>query len=963
MRRFLIILVLLGAASGLFAQSGLIKGDKDYYLANTVVLKLKQSPASDAAGNVTLPSEVRKAAAFQGMKSAVQKFPDGKNALYKSSSGLDKIVTVTYTSGEDPLSFSKKISRMGEVEWAEPRYVRIAAYDVNDPQFTALTQYNLFNIKAKEAWDINRGDKKIIIGIIDSGVFWDHPDLVANIHQNLGEDANHNGHTIEWDGTKWIFDPGDLNGVDDDGNGFTDDLVGWDFGGNNGTPDNNPAEDSPFHGTFVAGVASAVTNNNIGIASIGFNCSLMPVKCTRNDLDSRYVIYALEGIKYAVDNGAQIINCSFAGYSYSNAEQEIINYAISKGALVIAAAGNDNTSLPNYPAGYDGVLSAAASNISDKMWASSNYGETIDVVAPGQQIYSTWGTNGYMAANGTSFAAPITAGLAGLVKNQFPSYTPLQIAEQIRATCDDIYSLNADSLKYKLGKGRINAYRALTETNAVSVRAKDIVFKDEGNGNGVIESGEMSSIQINFVNYLSPVSGVNVNITTSSPYVSIENGSFNLGALSTLGTASNSGNKFYFHVKSNAPQNERVLFLLNYSGGNYTDFQWISVVVNPSYGTMSGNNISLSVSNAGNLGFADFPDNLQGTGFKYLNGENILYEGSFLYGTSASKLLDAARINDGTKNRDFKTLTPFIKKSTSQYADAEGRASFNDSYAAQSLGIETKILSYQYSAAPYNNFIIIRTVLSNKTSSDITNFYTGWFLDLDLDDTDYSDDMVAYNQAGQFIYAYDSNFNPFKYYVGAALLTAQPLGVFAIDNAADNLGLAISPSFTKQTKWSMLSGGIGKTTAGPSDISFMISAGPMTIRANSFQNVAYVLAVGQSVDDLKTIIAGSRLKYSLIPDDAAVEQTEIPAQYSLSQNYPNPFNSFTKINFDLPKEDFVKIRVFDAIGREIALLANGTIPAGKHFALFNGNSFPSGVYYYQIETSSFHSAKKMVLIK
>jgi hypothetical protein len=279
------------------------------------------------------------------------------------------------------------------------------------------------------------------------------------------------------------------------------------------------------------------------------------------------------------------------------------------------------------------------------------------------------------------------------------------------------------------------------------------------------------------------------------------------------------------------------------------------------------------------------------------------------------------------------------------------------------LGVETKILAYQYNSAPYNNFIIIRTVLSNKTASDITNFYTGWFLDLDLDDTDYSDDMVAYNAAGQFIYAYDSNFNPFKYYVGATLLTAQPLGVFAIDNLADNSGLSITPSFTKQTKWNMLSGGISKTTAGPSDISFMISAGPMTIRANSFQNVAYVLAVGQSVDDLKSIIAGSRQKYSFIPDDAGVEQTEIPSQYSLSQNFPNPFNSFTKINFDLPKEDYVKIRVFDAIGREVALLANGTIPAGKHSALFNGNSFPSGVYYYQIETSSFHSAKKMVLIK
>jgi hypothetical protein len=195
------------------------------------------------------------------------------------------------------------------------------------------------------------------------------------------------------------------------------------------------------------------------------------------------------------------------------------------------------------------------------------------------------------------------------------------------------------------------------------------------------------------------------------------------------------------------------------------------------------------------------------------------------------------------------------------------------------------------------------------------------------------------------------------------LLTSQNAHSFAIDNSSDNNGLSITPTFTKQTKWNMLSGNVTKNSAGPGDISFLVSGGPMDIKANSFKNVSYVIAVGLSLNDLRSSIINSRTKYSLIPDDSAAEQKEIPAEYNLSQNFPNPFLSFTKIYFDLPKEDYVKIKVFDAIGREVAILTEGIISAGKHFVLFNGNLFPSGVYFYQIETSSFYCAKKMVLIR
>ncbi len=965
MRKILFFAHLLAFGLQIYAQNGLLKNGKDYYLPNTVVVKLKQAPQADVNGNVTLPVDLNKALSPYSVSSAVQKFPEKQNTLYKAGRELNKIVSLTCVSNEDPLVISKKISKMKGVEWAEPKYAREVTYDVNDPNFNQLTQYNLFIIKAKEAWDINRGNKSVIIGIIDTGVYWKHPDLTQNIYQNLNEDADHDGHTIEFNGTNWVLDPGDLNGIDNDGNGYTDDLIGWDFGGTNGVPDNNPEEDSPIHGTLIAGVAGAVTNNGAGIASIGFNCSIMPVKGTRSDMDGHFVIFGFEGIKYAADNGAQIINCSFSGYAYSKAEQEVINYAASKGALVVAAAGNDNIELPSYPSSYDGVLSVAASNALDKIWSATNYGANIDVIAPGQQIYSLWGTDGYKVVNGTSVSSPLAAGLAGLVKNQFPNYTPLQVAEQIRITTDDIYALNADSLRYKLGSGRINAYKALTTNNAVSVRAKNIKFIDEGNQNGIIQKGELVSVEMDFNNYLSPISGFQAVISTANPYVSISNSTFSTGSIATLGSVKNNNNKFYFRINSYVPYNERINFLLTYSGNGYSDFQWISVVVNQTHDVMADNNLVLSIASSGNIGYDDYPNNLQGMGFKYLDSENLLFEGSFMYGTSAAKMVDAARVDSRTQNKDFKTITPFVKKASSLYADSEGYTIFNDDNAlTNKLGIETRLIAYSYRNAPNNNYIILRAVLINNSGSDISNLYTGWFLDFDLDESNYNNNVAVYDNVNKFIYAYDPGGNPFRYYVGTALLTEQNLGIFAIDNVLVNNGMEITPDFTKQTKWNMLSGGITKTSAGPEDISIIISAGPINIPANGYQNVSFVLAAGMTLDELKTSIANSRTQYLSIPNDRGADPQEIPQEYRLSQNYPNPFVSFTKILYDLPIDDYVKICVFDILGREVAVLTDGFKSAGKNYvAHFNGNQFPSGIYFYRIETSSFTFTRKMVLIK
>ena len=448
---FLSLMIVIIYSFELKSAEVLQKGDV-MYLSDEIVIKLKpnsqffksqvpvfSAPLENYFNKLQIPE---KAFLFKGNKSE-----------------LSRILVLKLNSPRDPLIIAEELKDFDEIEWAEPKFLYNILFDPEDSLYT--TQRNLAKIKANLAWDITKGDTNVVIAIIDTGVDWDHPDLAVNIWHNYNEMPN--------------------NGLDDDNNGYVDDFNGWDLGGLTGTPDNNPMEDQPDHGTHVAGIASGVTNNGMGIASIGFNCKIMPVKTSINDVRSdqgvALVSFGFEGIVYAVDNGADVINCSWGGSGFSRLGQETINYAIQNGSLVVGAAGNNNLNATFYPASYEGVISVGSSDLADTKSSYSNYGADIDVMAPGASVISTWQNDTYIINSGTSMASPFASGLAALIKSRFPGYTPLQIGEQLRATADDIYPENP-SLNYLLGKGRINAFNAVKDTNAKSVRAVDIRFSD-----------------------------------------------------------------------------------------------------------------------------------------------------------------------------------------------------------------------------------------------------------------------------------------------------------------------------------------------------------------------------------------------------------------------------------------------------------------------------------------------------
>jgi subtilisin family serine protease len=950
---FLLSFFILGFTNQPGPQRVIHRGNL-YYLANTIVVKLKDNPVNVLSKVSSLPAELNVKLSRFKFSSAKQMF---KSNPLKAATALDKIVITKYSTGVDPFFVASKIKETdNNIEWAEPKYVRRIALTPNDPDFLSKQEF-LTSIQAEDAWNISTGDTNIIIAIVDTGVDWPHPDLYANIWHNWKEINNN-----------WAGDP------------YAYDSIGWDFGGlgdaeENATPDNNPIEDVPVHGTLVAGTADAVTNNGIGVAGIGYKCKIMAVKVSQaNLIDSStgdpYIVYGAEGIQYAAENGAKVINCSWGGYGYSNAEQAALTYAQNNGALIVAAAGNDATSKQFYPAAYPGVLSVTATgqnNNYDSVASFSNYGQDVNLAAPGVNIYSTWqpnrnDTNEYLYGVGTSFSSPLTAGVAALVCARFPNYTPLQVAEQVRVNCDNIDTYNPGYI-YQIGKGKLNAYKALADSNSESVRAVHIQYSDAppgGNGNGIFEPGENISVAVKFVNYLRPIQNLTVTLVSMNPYATVNNASFSISSLGTLDSIDNYSSEFSFTLANSIPSNSFLLFRLDFNDGDYSDFQLISVSVNPTYSDQSGNNVSLTITSKGDIAFNDYPNNTEGSGFQYKKGNNLLFEGALMYGTSSNSIKDAARDSaDGNaQDNSFYIVQPLSIQIAKDLSFQHGVNIFDDNNSQYSSGITTQLDSYTYSSPSDNNYIILNYSFSDNTT--ISNFYVGLYFDWDL--AGGPGDSTVWDNQGKLGCSMHTT-EPFDTLVATALISSDTYGFWAILNDGSDGYFGVNGGFTQTEKWRALSSGIGKSSAGVGDVSEVTSGGPFTFQAGDTLKVAFAIAAGNSLSDLRTAIANARTKYSQLVTNVSSREKNITFSYKLVQNYPNPFNPSTLINYQIAKAGNVTLKIYDILGKEVATLVNEAKPAGSYSVSFNAYTLSSGVYFYQIRSGNYFAAKKMILLR
>lgn len=362
------------------------------------------------------------------------------HASVKMDERLKKIYIVHFSNDSDKDSIIKSFQRLPFVEYAEAVPLYEIFYAPNDIK---SQQWYLPKINAASAWDVKKGSGKVI-AIVDDAVRLTHEDLAANIWINPGEIAGNN--------------------IDDDGNGYVDDVHGYDVADN----DNNPATpvtatNSEFtHGTHCSGIAAAVTDNGKGISSISYGNKIMAVKC-KSSLDlGPSLPYAYEGLMYAIEAGADVISMSWGGYYYSATYQLLFDVAYDAGIVCVAAAGNSNTSIAMYPAGYNHVISVAATDQNDVKAYFSNYGSTIDVSAPGVDIYSTLAgsDNAYGYLSGTSMACPLVSGLCALMLSYNPDLTPDEVEQCLKSKTDFIDNINT-AYAGKLGTGRINSYNTL----------------------------------------------------------------------------------------------------------------------------------------------------------------------------------------------------------------------------------------------------------------------------------------------------------------------------------------------------------------------------------------------------------------------------------------------------------------------------------------------------------------------
>ncbi|MCH8152759.1 MAG: S8 family serine peptidase [Planctomycetes bacterium] len=396
------------------------RGPEVQYVANELIVGFHDPPGDEQLA--ALRGQLPKIIGWRALRHA----PHPKNDP-TGIHPLAKVRIVTLAEGSDVPALAEQAAAHPGVKYAEPNGIVQLALEPNDPLFPE--QYGPQIIQAPAAWDITTGDPSVVIAFIDTGINFEHEEFQ--------------------DGAIWV-NPGEIpdNGIDDDNNGYIDDIVGWDF-----VDGDNDPQGGSGHGTRVAGIFGARLNNGLGIAGLA-NITIMPLRA----IGAAELV--AEAIYYATDMSAVAINMSLGTHADLEIIEEAVQYAWDSGVTAVAAAGNGGIDLPFYPAAYPEVIGVTGTDANDD-FAGFNFGDWIDVAAPGVEILtcSLPGPSDYTSAtSGTSLASPHVAGLVGLMYSVDPTLTPQAVRDLLCENADDLGDPGFDIY---FGCGRINAARTI----------------------------------------------------------------------------------------------------------------------------------------------------------------------------------------------------------------------------------------------------------------------------------------------------------------------------------------------------------------------------------------------------------------------------------------------------------------------------------------------------------------------
>jgi len=924
--------------------SGVQPGD---FLEKTIILKVKSSSRALCSPDKISDARFVQLYAAVGGNGLKKKFPLEKEPERKFNdqglayADLSLIYEFRYTADVSLEKMINTFNSLGLFEYAEPHYVPHTCFTPNDPSLGL--QYAINKIQAPAAWGVNtttaRGDTNVVIGITDTGTEPTHNDLKNNIKHNYA-------------------DP--IGGGDNDGDGYVDNFSGWDLGDG----DSDPTWTGSQHGVHVCGIAAASTNNSTGIAGVGFNCKFLPVKIADN---SGALIAAYEGIQYAAAHGCAVINCSWGSASGGQFAQDIVTYAtINQNALVVAAAGNNGSNQDFYPASLQYVISVANTDNGDVAAASSNYGYNIDVCAPGENIYATYPVNTYTYQSGTSMASPCAAGAAAIIKSFYPGYTALQVGEQLKVTCDNIYSLNPASYTSKLGEGRVNLFRALTNTSSPSIVMTSRSDTD-GNDDTYIANDTLQ-IRGDFVNYLAPASNVTVTLAAigaTSTNVTVIDGTTTLGPMGTLASANNNADPFTVRIKPTAPLNTVIQFRLTYADAatSYSQTEYFTMTVNVDYVNITINDVLTSISSTGRIGYrADGQSG--GLGFNYMGDGTLLYEAGLMIGTGPSKVSNVVRgVTAGASDADFQSVVRAHRVVPDVFSEFDVDGTLNDGPAATgALPVTVHHKAYAWSTAGNRKYVIVEYVIKNTGGSTLSNLYAGIFADWDIDAATFGSNKASFDAANKMGYAYYSGAG--GRYCGIKLLS-NTAGVthYAIDNVAGGAGgLDLNAGgFDTGEKYTAMS--TNRTDAGVAgagaDICDVVSSGPFVITAGDSVKVAFALIAGDSLADLQVSAGNAQVMY----DGLSATAVENPFNENNVIVYPNPAAGSSVVELTVAETSVVELKLYDMLGRVIKTIVSEKMPAGTHSLETNVSQLGNGIYYYHLVINNKNYTYKLLIAK
>jgi serine protease AprX len=854
------------------------------------------------------------------------------------------------------------------------------------------TVWSVKYINADRVWnELGYTGAGVIVGHIDTGVWVTHPDLASRLWVNPGEIAN--------------------NGIDDDGNGFIDDINGWDFG----VGDNNPNDDSPTggHGTHTAGsVAGDGTNGTLtGVAP---EASIMALKVwdAAGNGGSLGVTWAAE--QYAVENGARIITMSlgFPGTipeSFLRAERSNCSNIRDAGVTFFNSAGNDHFSAAppeelgltaRVPAPWNelavphsstgGVISVGGTGYqNDALYSSSSRGpadwEAVspwndwpynpepglikpDVGAPGVGINSTIIGGGYSGDtwNGTSMACPHAAGVAALMLQKNPSLSPAGIDSLMELNAIDLGTVGKDN---SFGAGRLDAYDVVTAvpTDQNPDLAWVAVVPDP-TGDAVLDPGEISQIAIELKNAspLVTATGVTANVAVvANPYVTVVDGAGTFANIATNGgLADNTANSFSVNVAAGAPQGFGFTMLVTvFANGTFEqtfDIPWY--VGLPDWRTHDQGGMYLTVTDQGIIGYMS-QSQAEGDGMGFQDGGSGLFVGSFWAGTGVDYVCNRDYSGLGTETYEWEVSDTSpngrVHDLGATKSDQTFTAVFTDAGHASPQPLQVEQTTMAFGLPGNDQFVILEYRLTNQGPTNLDNLRNAVFCDFDVGDS--GANLGGTDATRNLTYVYASGGT----YVGIALLGAP--------GSAQNLTLINNPTYVYPNsavddgiKMRHMSGVISLPTAStPDDWSALTSSAVALAADGGSAIVTYALVIGGSLTEIQAAVDAANAAY----DPLAPVTPETPIKLvRLAQNTPNPFNPVTEIKFTVPRDGHVDLAVYDLSGRRIRTLISETVAAGERTALWDGRNdagqqAPSGMYFYKYITDGQALSKKMTLVK